>query len=108
MASRTGITAENVLAAGPRVPLSRGTLFLLGLLLLAVVGMLVSVPLFVVFGLGSAAIALDVLNILGREDNDIENFYTSRLPGEPLAGVDDVHLHPAEPRTFRVSLTKRF
>lgn len=53
-------------------------------------------------------IALDVLNILGREDNDIEYFYTSRLPGEPLAGVDDVHLHPTEPRTFRVSLTKRF
>jgi outer membrane receptor protein involved in Fe transport len=53
-------------------------------------------------------IALDVLNILGRDDNDIEYFYTSRLPGEPLAGVDDVHLHPAEPRTFRVSLTKHF
>ena len=53
-------------------------------------------------------IALDVLNILGRDDNDIEYFYTSRLPGEPLAGVDDVHLHPAEPRTFRVSLTKYF
>ncbi|MFN9028121.1 MAG: TonB-dependent receptor, partial [Akkermansiaceae bacterium] len=53
-------------------------------------------------------LALDVLNILGREDNDIEYFYTSRLPGEPLAGVDDIHLHPTEPRTFRVSLTKRF
>ena len=53
-------------------------------------------------------IAVDVLNILGREDNDVEYFYTSRLPGEPLAGVDDVHLHPAEPRTFRVSLTKHF
>ena len=32
-------------------------------ILLAVVGMLVSVPLFVVFGLGSAAIALDVLKL---------------------------------------------
>lgn len=53
-------------------------------------------------------IAVDVLNILGRNDNDIEYYYTSRLPGEPAAGVDDVHLHPAEPRTFRVSLTKRF
>jgi len=53
-------------------------------------------------------VALDVLNILGRDDNDIEYFYTSRLPGEPLAGVDDVHLHPAEPRTIRISLTKYF
>lgn len=53
-------------------------------------------------------VALDVLNILGRDDNDIEYFYTSRLPGEPVEGVDDVHLHPTEPRTFRVSLTKYF
>jgi len=53
-------------------------------------------------------VALDCLNVLGRDDNDIEYFYTSRLPGEPIAGVDDVHLHPAEPRTFRLSLTRRF
>jgi hypothetical protein len=53
-------------------------------------------------------VAVDCLNILGRDDNDIEYYYTSRLPGEPLAGVDDVHLHPAEPRTFRISLTRRF
>ncbi len=52
-------------------------------------------------------IAVDVLNILGREDNDIEYFYTSQLQTE-VAGVDDIHLHPAEPRTFRISLTKRF
>ncbi len=52
-------------------------------------------------------IAVDVLNILGREDNDIEYFYESRLQNE-LVGVEDIHLHPAEPRTFRISLTKRF
>jgi hypothetical protein len=50
---------------------------------------------------------LDCLNLLGREDNDIEYFYPSRLAGEPI-GVDDVHLHPAEPRTFRITLTRRF
>jgi hypothetical protein len=27
------------------------------------------------------------------------------LPGEPAAGIDDRHFHPALPRTFRVSLT---
>ncbi len=53
-------------------------------------------------------VAVDCLNLLGRHDNDIEYYYASRLPGEPAGGVDDVHLHPAEPRTFRVSLTKRF
>ena len=52
-----------------------------------------------------------MLNILGRNDNYIEYFYESRLDGEtvdPTMGVDDIHLHPAEPRTFRVSLTKHF
>ena len=52
-------------------------------------------------------ISVECLNLLGREDNDIEYFYASQLPGEP-APVDDIHLHPAEPRTFRVSLTRRF
>lgn len=53
-------------------------------------------------------VAVDCLNLLGRDDNDIEYFYASRLPGEPAAGVEDIHLHPAEPRTFRISLTRRF
>ncbi len=53
-------------------------------------------------------VALECLNLLDRNDNDIEYYYASRLPGEPAAGVEDVHLHPAEPRTFRVSLTRRF
>lgn len=51
-------------------------------------------------------LALDVLNLTDRRYNDISYFYTSRLPGEPAAGVADVHLHPAEPRTVR--LTARF
>ncbi len=53
-------------------------------------------------------VAVDVLNILGRDDNDIEYFYASRLPGEIAAGVEDIHLHPTEPRTVRLSLTKHF
>lgn len=53
-------------------------------------------------------LALDVLNLLDARVNDIEYFYTSRLRGEPAAGVDDIHLHPAEPRTFRASATVRF
>jgi outer membrane receptor protein involved in Fe transport len=52
--------------------------------------------------------AVECLNIFDREDNDIEYFYTSRLPGEPDAGFDDIHLHPTEPRTFRLRVTYRF
>jgi hypothetical protein len=53
-------------------------------------------------------IALDVLNLLDRANNDIAYFYTSRLRGEPIGGVDDVHFHPAEPRTLRLSVGRRF
>jgi outer membrane receptor protein involved in Fe transport len=53
-------------------------------------------------------LAVDCLNLLDREDNDIEYYYASRLPGEPAAGVADIHLHPVEPRQFRVSATYRW
>ena len=52
--------------------------------------------------------AVECLNILDRHDNDIEYFYASRLPGESAAGVDDVHLHPTEPRSFRFRVTYKF
>ena len=52
--------------------------------------------------------ALECLNILDRDDHDIEYYYGSRLAGEPEGGVDDVHFHPAEPRMFRVKLTYKF
>ena len=32
----------------------------------------------------------------------------SRLPGEPPEGVADRHVHPGEPRSFRVSLSYSF
>lgn len=50
-------------------------------------------------------VALDVLNIFDAEDNDIEYFYASRLPGEPAEGIEDIHLHPVEPRAFRLMVT---
>jgi len=53
-------------------------------------------------------LSVDVLNIFNRADNDIEYVYESRLPGEPVEGVTDVHLHPAEPRTVRVAGIWRF
>jgi outer membrane receptor protein involved in Fe transport len=52
--------------------------------------------------------AVECLNVFDRKDNDIEYFYTSRLQGERAEGYDDIHLHPTEPRTFRVRLTYKF
>jgi hypothetical protein len=51
---------------------------------------------------------VEILNLLDAEDQDIAYFYASRLAGEPVTGIDDVHLHPMEPRTVRASLTWHF
>jgi outer membrane receptor protein involved in Fe transport len=52
-------------------------------------------------------INLDILNLFDRKANDIEYYYASRLRGE-LAPVNDIHFHPAEPRTFRLALVTHF
>ncbi len=50
-------------------------------------------------------VALDIFNLLNSKASDIDYFYTSRLPGEPSDGIDDIHTHPIEPRSFRLSLS---
>jgi len=50
----------------------------------------------------------EVLNVLGRDNYDIAYFYESRLPGEAAEGLADVHFHPAEPRTLRVTVSRSF
>jgi hypothetical protein len=52
-----------------------------------------------------ARIALDALNLFNRKDNDIDYFYTSRLQGEAPAGVGDLHFHPVEPRSLRLTVS---
>ncbi len=52
-------------------------------------------------------LGVDVLNLLDRADNDIAFFFESRLPGE-LAGVEDIHFHPSDPRTMRILLKYKF
>lgn len=52
-------------------------------------------------------VGLDILNILDRNDNDIEYYYESRIPGETV-GVEDIHFHPVEPRQARVYALLRF
>jgi len=50
---------------------------------------------------------LTVFNLFDAEDDDISYFYESQLPGES-APVDDIHFHPVEPRTLRVTVTVGF
>ncbi|MDH0866789.1 TonB-dependent receptor [Mitsuaria sp. GD03876] len=52
-------------------------------------------------------LTLDVFNLMDRKVNDIEYLYESQLRGED-APVADRHVHPAEPRTVRVTLRRSF
>lgn len=55
-----------------------------------------------------ADLLLEGFNLLNSDVSDIDYFYRSRLPGEPLAGVEDVHFHPSLPRTARVVFSVRY
>ena len=47
------------------------------------------------------SLALEGFNLLDEEASDIEYLYESRLPGE-AEPVEDIHFHPAEPRSVRL------
>ena len=51
-----------------------------------------------------ARVVLEMFNLFDAEVSDIDYFYPSRLPGEPAGGIEDVHTHPALPRSARVAL----
>jgi hypothetical protein len=53
-------------------------------------------------------LVIEGLNLLNATVSDIDYYYASRLPGEPAAGVNDTHLHPVEPRAFRVRFETTF
>lgn len=53
-------------------------------------------------------VTLQGFNLLNTKAHAIDYFYTSRLPGEPAAGVADKHFHPIESRSFRVSVIASF
>jgi outer membrane receptor protein involved in Fe transport len=52
-------------------------------------------------------LVLDVFNLFDRQAREVEYYYASRLPGENTAR-QDIHFHPAVPRTFRLTLTQAF
>jgi outer membrane receptor protein involved in Fe transport len=55
---------------------------------------------------------LDVFNVFNKQVNDIEYLYASRLRGEPIFNEattkPDLHVHPSEPRNFRLMLKLSF
>ena len=53
-------------------------------------------------------VELEGFNLANRKTSAIDYYYTSRLPGEAAAGVNDIHFHPIESRSFRVSIALNF
>jgi hypothetical protein len=53
------------------------------------------------------SVRLDGFNLLNEQSHQIDYFYASQLAGEP-GPVDDVHFHPLEPRSFRLTVRKEF
>jgi len=49
-----------------------------------------------------------VFNLFDTKANAAAFFYTSRLPGEPAAGVTDFQVHPLEPISARLAATATF
>ncbi len=55
-----------------------------------------------------ARLVLELFNLANARVADIDYYYASRLPGEPAAGVDDFHTHPALPRSVRAGIQLTF
>ena len=53
-------------------------------------------------------VRLEVFNLLDSKKDAANYYYASRLPGEPAAGIDDISVHPLEPRSARLTLSKTF
>ena len=51
---------------------------------------------------------VEIFNLFNAQVSDIDYYYASRLPGEPAGGVDDIHFHPAQPRSARMSVVFGF
>ena len=53
-------------------------------------------------------VVLEMFNLFDAKASDIDYFYTSRLAGEPAEGIEDVHTHPALPRSVRLGFRFSF
>jgi outer membrane receptor protein involved in Fe transport len=50
----------------------------------------------------------ELLNVFDSDANDIDYFYATRFPGEPVDGVEDVNSRIVEPQQFRVGVKRTF
>ena len=54
-------------------------------------------------------VELEGFNLTNRKDSAIDYYYSSRLASEPQGtSTPDIHFHPIESRSFRVTLTANF
>ncbi|MFL5298151.1 MAG: TonB-dependent receptor domain-containing protein, partial [Phenylobacterium sp.] len=53
-------------------------------------------------------VQLDVFNVTNSKDDAADYLYTDRLRGEPVEGVEDIHIHPLEPISARLAVTAKF
>jgi outer membrane receptor protein involved in Fe transport len=53
-------------------------------------------------------LALGVYNLLNKKADAAEYWYVDRLQGEPAYGTADLHVHPLEPISFRLTISKAF
>jgi len=53
----------------------------------------------------TTSVQLSVFNLFNTHAHAMEYYYVDRLPGEPAVGVADVHVHPLEPLSLRLTFT---
>lgn len=54
---------------------------------------------------GPVEVTAEMLNILDTARADADYYYASRLPGEPVEGIEGVHSRTVEPRMLRIGAT---
>jgi len=55
----------------------------------------------------NVTLSVELFNALNSNDAVITYFFESQLPGE-AAPVEDIHLHPVQPRQVRASIRYQF
>jgi hypothetical protein len=53
-------------------------------------------------------LALGVYNLLNKKADAMQYWYVDRLQGEPAYGAADLHVHPLEPISLRLTISKVF
>ena len=54
---------------------------------------------------GPVEVTAEMLNICDTARADADYYYASRLPGEPVDGIEGVHSRTVEPRMLRIGAT---